>query len=67
MKALSIQDPGRRPLPPPDDGNILLEQIRTKVSVNVMIVKYTLSMKHKLSLSFVALSSSVLRGSNLVV
>lgn len=32
MKALSNQDPGQRPLPSPDERNILLEQIRTKVS-----------------------------------
>lgn len=41
MKALSVQDPGHRPLPLPDERNILLEQIRTKVSVDVMLVNYT--------------------------
>lgn len=35
MKALTFKDPGHRPLPPPDERSILLEQIRTEVSFNI--------------------------------
>lgn len=35
MKALTFKDPGHRPVPPPDERSILLEQMRTEVSLNV--------------------------------